>query len=345
MTDLLLAKPELPSDVTDVSVGEPHLVRDIFLDTFNLFPYELSNIPGILEYPYPSGYKKLVSLLEAKHNAPVIITNGAKQALAATFYALKQMGYNKVGMKLPYWALLPPLANMHNMESVFEDPSESPQIPYLLLAPNNPDGQCDSFEKLKQLSNLYKEKNIPFIHDAAYYTHAYIPSTYKLQSLGDIQIYSISKYLGLSGLRLGYCVIHNTKMYKYIQAYMEAMTVGVSNISQHYLFNILNMMDGYPSLVTSFENKAFEALQARKKQFKELNCKSLIVPDNIESVYGMFLFCKVPDFSIFNKAKINVADGKFFGMENYARINLAFHENSSNKIFEKLKSVLSEVAA
>src|SRR5579885_3412990 len=117
MSDLLLAKPILPPDWIDVSVGEPHLVRDNLSKVFQL--EEELRIGHLklndMVYPYPTGYQPLVKLLEEKHKAPVIITNGAKQALGAVFYALSQMGYPGVAMKMPYWALIPPLAKMHGL--------------------------------------------------------------------------------------------------------------------------------------------------------------------------------------------------------------------------------------
>lgn len=339
MSNLLLAKPILPHDVQDLSVGEPHVVREILNNVFSILPYEIPQIQNIFEYPNPTGYKPLVKILEEKHQAPVIITNGAKQALGAAFYALKQMSYNKVAMKTPYWALLPPLATMHNLTVVLQEPDVSKPEPYLLLAPNNPDGQCDNGDKLKELSLVYKEAKIPFIHDAAYYTHTYLPCNHLLPPIGDLQIYSVSKWLGLSSLRLGYVVCHNTDYYSYIQQYMEAMTVGVSNISQIYLYDLLNRMRSYPTLSEMFEGISSSAILESKKIFKNVNPKMLIVPDNIENIPGMFGWFKVgPKFDP-QKSKIHVISGKYFGDENSVRINLAFNKE---KIIDIVKRINQE---
>ena len=91
MTNILLAKPTLPAGWIDCSVGEPHVVRENLVKIFGLSVYELPNVPHMHEYPTPVGYEPLISLLEEKHKAPVIITNGAKQALGACFHALNQM--------------------------------------------------------------------------------------------------------------------------------------------------------------------------------------------------------------------------------------------------------------
>ena len=121
MTDILLAKPTLPKGFIDVSVGEPHVVREKLKKYFPLDFYRNGPMSDReYEYPAPTGYQPLIDLLEKKHGSPVIITNGAKQALGACFYALKQMDRSILGMRTPYWALIPPLAKIHGIECVDE---------------------------------------------------------------------------------------------------------------------------------------------------------------------------------------------------------------------------------
>ncbi len=44
MSEILLAKPNLPEGWLDCSVGEAHVVREILLKHFSIVPYELPNI-------------------------------------------------------------------------------------------------------------------------------------------------------------------------------------------------------------------------------------------------------------------------------------------------------------
>lgn len=340
MSDILLAKPKLPPDWIDVSVGEPHLVRD---NLFKIFQLEeeltISRLKmDDLVYPPPTGLSALVKLLEDKHGAPVIMTNGAKQALGAVFYALKQLGYNSVSMKDPYWCLVPPLARMHGISEVLlHEPCTDNKNPYMLLAPNNPDGSCGSPEQLLAIAKEYKEKNIPFFHDAAYYTHIYLPETHTLPALGDVQIFSISKMLGLSGLRLGYVVCHNPEYYKLILQYMEAMTVGVSMASQTWLYDLLDRrMRSYPTLVQKFEGVSSMELEHNKKLCLTINPEILEVPSNFTEVPGMFGWFKVGPKADFTKSKINFIDGSLFGRVGYVRMNLAFHAPQMEEIVKRL---------
>jgi aspartate/methionine/tyrosine aminotransferase len=335
--DLLLAKPSLPSGWLDTSVGEPYSVRENLFKYFNLYDYNLSiRDDSIFEYPSPNGYKPLVSFLEERYGAPVIITNGAKQGLAAVLYTLRKMGKRKVGMRTPFWALLPPLIHMYNLQaSSYEDSDCN-----LLVMPNNPDGFSVPESSLCRFIEECKDYNKPLIHDAAYYSHIYLPESYPLDPIGDVQIFSISKMLGLSGLRLGYVVCHNQIYYKFIQEYMEAMTVGVSNVSQALLFDLLTQMSEDGESSESFEKSAYHALQKSKNIIKQIDPEVLIVPENMEKIPGMFAFCKCPNLEIFKKAKVHTVDGSHFGAPGYVRINLALDHETLQEVVARLNSVI-----
>jgi len=339
MSDILLAKPVLPPDWIDVSVGEPHIVRDTLLKVFDMSVWDLPQVDHMYEYPSPIGYAPLVKLLEDKHQAPVIITNGAKQGLGAVFYALEKMDKRYICMKTPYWCLIPPLAKMHALEPTFGEPNVESEDPYLLLAPNNPDGQVATAQELKDLSATYKAANVPFIHDAAYYTRSYMPNGHTLPAIGDVQIYSISKMLGLSGLRIGYVVCPNVEYYKLIQQYMEAMTVGVSIVSQMVTEHILHRMHGYPTLTEAFENQVALALDNSKKLMKQVDPEILEIPENIEQTAGMFGWFKAGPKADFTKSKVNVIDGTLFGAPGMVRMNLAFPSDKIEEIVKRLNSV------
>ncbi len=353
MLDLLLAKPDLPPGFIDVSIGEPYLVRRNLIEIFQ-FQEELKLghlSESNLDYPSPVGYAPLVKHLEDKYQAPIVITNGAKQALAACFYALKKMGKSNVGMRLPYWALIPPLASLYGLEPKYID-STLPEnytspLSYeslLLIDPNNPDGWSVNADLLKKLSQYHKDENIPIIHDAAYFSHIYLSEKHSLPSFGDVQVYSISKMLGLSGLRVGFAVCHNPEFYKLIQEYVEATTVGVSISSQTVLFDLLDRrMRSYPTLVQEFENTSALQLEENKKLCLQIDPEVLEIPSDLLNISGMFLWAKVGPKADFIKSKINVIDGALFGVPGYVRMNLAFDKSIMQEIVKRLNSVKKDI--
>lgn len=331
MEQILLSRPILPTGFIDVSVGEAHVVRETLLKVFDLSTWELPKINGIWEYPEPKGYKLLVKLLEDKYQAPVIITTGAKQALGATFFALQQMGKKYLGMRNPYWALIPPLAKMHGLECLNSD-----HDCYLSISPNNPDGFMPD---IKAEAEAYKDINVPFIHDAVYYNRVYMSAT-QYPVLGDVQIYSASKAFGLSGLRVGWAVCPNKEFYNLIMQYMEAQTVGVSIVSQIFLFDLMNRMVGYPSLTSAFEGQAAMALEENKKIIKQVSPEILDIPADIETSNGMFGWFKVGAKADFIKSKVNFIDGSLFGMPGYVRMNLALPAETIREIVSRLNSAI-----
>lgn len=325
MSDILLAKPELPEGWLDFTVGEAVVVRNAVLKHFNLSLSQPA-IESLLDYPAPNGNKELIKLLEDKYQVPVIITNGCKQALGASFYLLNKLGYKSIGMRLPYWALIPPLVKAHGLKSVFldstlpEDYYEAVSYDsYLDLSPNNPDGWTTSSDMMKKMEEFHKEEGIPLIHDAAYYSHSYLPSSHELVKYGDLQLYSVSKMYGLSGLRLGYIVCNNTSYYKTLCEYTEMMTVGVSTASQQLFAQLLWQEK---SLGNAYELEAYNNLLEAKRLFKTISSEIIEVPDNFENTPGMFAWVKVKNRAAFNKAQINVIDGDPFGVPGYIRMNL-----------------------
>lgn len=342
--DILPTKPELPNNFIDLSVGEPYIVREELKNYFGLDEIRIAIKTDDFVYPDPSGYRPLVKLLEEKYRASVIIVSGAKQGLAASFYALKKLGYDLLGTRKPYWALIPPLMDMFNLK-LFEDNDEYKndvlaRTAHLLVAPNNPDGYCPSDDFILKVNDYCKKGGMPLIHDGAYYNHIYLPKEYKLNSIGDVQIFSMSKGLGLSGLRCGYVVCHNPKFYDLIKYYIDQTTVGVSLASQTILYDILMRMRMEPELTAEFEDKCRERLLRNKELLLEVNPEVLEIPKNIKDLCGMFLFSKVGNKADFNKSKLNFVDGKPFGMPGYVRMNLSFSEDKIKEIINRLNSVV-----
>ena len=249
------------------------------------------------------------------------------------------MGKTKLGMRIPYWALIPPLATTHGLECVGEKYYES----YLAILPNNPDGYMLLPEQVKHISDYHKDLNIPYIHDSVYYSHTYLPKNYPLLPFGDLQIYSLSKSHGLSGLRIGFIVCHNKEYYNTLLEYMETFTAGVSVPSQDIAYNILKEVWENPKREEMFIDDARNKLLIAKALCKTINPEVLEVPDNITDINSMFLWAKVGAKAGFQKAKVNVVSGEPFGQPGYIRMNLALPTNTIIEIVERLNRAASEV--
>jgi aspartate/methionine/tyrosine aminotransferase len=328
MNETICATPQLTDDHIDLSIGEAHIIRENFLNAFDLkshlFGHSLLGKSG--EYPPAEGYKPLVTLLESQYDAPVIITNGAKQGLAAAFYAMRKMHKEKLGFKRPFWSLIPQLSGRMGLKckavttgNIHEDYCDC----YLAVAPNNPDGHIEPYEEFKYIADAHRSFGIPYIHDAAYYTPIYLPDSYPLGPIGDVQLYSISKMYGLSGLRIGYAVLYNREVYDYMRDYMEHMTVGVSMASQEVLYELLWNIKNHPAEHRKFVLQCRDDLYRAKFLAHTINSDVLEIPSDVENTVGMFLWAKLRNQEALTRSKINVCSGKGFGQPDFIRMNLA----------------------
>lgn len=348
MSDILLAKPVLDKEWTDWSVGEGTLIRR---NLFRYFPQltgpdilQLNKELSIndLEYQNPAGYKPLVDFLEAKHKAPVVITNGAKQALAGVFYALKHKGHGAICLQPLHWALLPPLAKAQGLGCVFREPTDTTaqQMAYLLVSPGNPQPDTYTYADLKNIEEAFKKAKSPLIHDGAYYTKSYLPSNYELGPIGDVQIFSFSKMMGISAARCGYAVCYNEDFYKAMVEYVEMDTVGVSVFSQKFVHSALLEMEKAPDQQKAFEEANYKKLKEAKQLLKGISDKVLEVPKDIEEQNGMFAFVGLKNKGAFEKAKIHIVGGEHFGSKDKVRLNLAIGNENLKKCVEKLNEVV-----
>ena len=318
----------LTREPIDLALGEASIIRENFVASFGLenqlFTTELC--PASCAYPPPKGHAPLVKMLEDIHEAPVIICNGAKQALAAVMYSMLRSNKKFLGYKSPYWSYIPQLAARMGLKSEAVVPNDMTKEYcdcYLGVEPNNPCGAIDDYITLKFLADAHKSFGIPFIHDAAYYTPVYLPDDYHLGPLGNVQIFSISKMYGLSGLRLGYVVAYDAEIYQHVLDYMEHMTVGVSVPSQEIMCEVLQAIKNNPADERKFVVRCRNDLYKAKFFARTINQNIIEVPDNVEHTVGMFLWAKVKNKLAFENAKVNVAWGAGFGNKDYVRINLA----------------------
>jgi len=323
--DVLMARTHLPADHIDLGIGEPHQLRELVLQTFDLDELSFESLPKIWEYAPPNGYGPLVKLLEERHQAPVVMTVGAKHGIFAALHAVRQHGARSVAYRKPYWASFPFMMARAGLKSVTDGTKADAN---LLVMPNNPDGFVLSEAK----AATFCKDVVPIIHDAAYYTESYLPDDYRLTALGDIQVFSASKMYGLSGLRLGWVVCHNPVYYDDLTSFVEATTAGISTASQRVLLAIVEAEKRNPELRKAFSREMYHHLAWAHEKLRDLNPDVLIPKPSV----GMFGWCqKGPRFDA-KRVKVNVMDGAPFGDPQMVRLSLAVTRNELTKAIDRL---------
>ena len=331
MTDLLLAKRKLSTEHIDLAVGEAAVVKQSLAKYFDIYEVPRLSIED-LEYPDPAGYAPLVELLQDKYGGQIVITNGAKQGLGASFYSLLKMGKQSIGLETPYWCLFHPLMKAHGISNCITGEKREHAKAQLAVSPNNPDNYVLSVAQIENLKGL----GVPIIHDAVYNSHIYLPPDQQLHQFGNVRLYSASKNFGLSGLRIGWVACDDPDFYALVREYVEMMTVGVSIASQKAVYGLLRAMQEKPEQQLAFEADARQALKQAKQTLTKVNSSVLDIPKDLPEHPGMFAFVRCMRPEVLQEAKISVPDGKHFGKEGYIRINLAVEAKVLQEAVERI---------
>jgi len=314
--DAKLQKLLLGPDWIDLSFGEPKVVMSALFRQLNRFgdPFKMPTIHDLPKWEYQpaAGKPDLVKILEEKYDAKIVVCNGAKQALASAMYSFKRHGASTIFYDKPYYPANPSLAESVGL--VWSDQGSSDS--FLITSPNNPDGRnCSNLDLIE-----WRYRG-PMIHDAAYYTDIYLPDDQLTIPLGDIQVFSMSKMYGLSGLRIGYAVAHNEKYYADMVNYIEMTTAGVSAASQDIARNIELIFKENPSYYKEFVKEARASIALARKELERLDPDVLeMVPCKSNSMFGWFKAGPALDAKA---AKVYILPGELFGQPGYMRMNIA----------------------
>jgi aspartate/methionine/tyrosine aminotransferase len=327
----------MPPGWIDLAVGEAHIVRQALVDTYPSWIFDCHQSNVECDYQPPNGYPPLVKLLERRYEpygARVVITAGAKQALAATFYAAKLKGMTHVAMRAPYWSQMPAGIRLAGLQPWFSDePVE--HSAYLLVSPNNPDGAVIDKEEALRMQARCKALGVPFVHDAAYHTPTY---GCRGPLLAGTSVHSVSKSHGLSGLRIGYLVTDDPETYQAACEYVEAATVGVSLLSQRLLERLFAFEEQDPPAYASFVHRSEEALRRAKEIVSELK-PEVLDASNAATSTGMFGWFKAgPRFNA-DAAQVHVAPGYAFGDPSRVRLNLAVDPQVLREAVKRLNAL------
>lgn len=314
--DAKLQKVILGPDWIDLSFGEPKVVMSALFRQLNRFgdPFKMPTLSDLPKWEYQpaAGKQDLVDILEKKYDARVVICNGAKQALSAGMRAMRKAGHSEIYFEAPYYPANPDLAE--NAGLTWSPKTDGSCL--LITSPNNPDGK--NYTNAELLAWRYKG---PMIHDAAYYTDIYLPDGQMPIPLGDIQVFSMSKMYGVSGLRIGYAVAHNEKYYQDMVDYIEETTAGVSTASQDIARNIEAFFRDHPAAYGKFCQEARSAITLARKELDRLDPSVLqTINTDANSMFGWF---KAGPALNHVAAKVHILPGELFGQPGMMRMNIA----------------------
>lgn len=341
-----LIRKKLPEGWIDLCIGEARTTRRALAEVIGstrsrrVFDDDLITAEELdCDYQAPTGYEPLVEVLKQRHGqfgAQVIVTAGAKQGLAAVFYALKKLGTHAISMRTPFWSQMPQAIKLSGLGLVLGN-RPTWGTGYLIVSPNNPDGyltrQLESLDLIDQCERL----GTKLVHDAAYYTPTYLDGC--LPPLAPTSIYSASKAYGLSGLRVGHIVTYDPDIAHYVQEYVEAATVGVSLPAQKLMHRIIEHELTNPAVSEEFHRKARSYLDKNKQIISQVH-PDVLDTSSATTTAGMFGWFPVgPKFNA-EKAMLVVPPGEAFGDGTRVRLNLAVDSKEMLLAVERLNALV-----
>jgi aspartate/methionine/tyrosine aminotransferase len=295
--------------------GDPIVVRQALLETLDDF-YNVDI--HSLGYPPHAGNPKLIEQLkdQAERNSGhrpkhLLVTCGATGAVNAALHALSKPRTDWVVTNSRYYPIYPAIINMTDMiqisrarktELIVSGLSERNFIS-LVDSPSNPDGSIFPFEAVD-------------IWDAAYATRTYSRST-NSPHYWRIMCGSLSKILGLPGLRLGWASTDDDELYASMDKYVTSTYVGLSAISMSVAEKIFDRLDQH-----KFEVRSSAYLDHNREEMQKVLTKfgQGDVPSR-----GMFAILRLgkTEKKALEKANVKWQPGSSWGEDDsFARLSL-----------------------
>jgi aspartate/methionine/tyrosine aminotransferase len=241
----------------------------------------------------------------------LVITCGATGAVNAALYALSTNRTDWVVTEKHYYPIYPAIIDMTDMiqidkakkaELIISGLSEHNFIS-LSASPSNPEGLVCPFDSVD-------------IYDAAYASKTYssgghIPVKWKVMAG------SLSKTLGLAGLRLGWASTDDDDIAHSLEQYVKTHYVGLSSVSMRMAEKVLDLLD-----LDAFEKKSAKFVDDNREEVQKILTKfgRGDVPSR-----GMFAILELgkTERKALEKAKIKWQPGSTWGAnDDWARLSL-----------------------
>lgn len=335
--------------IIDLSLGSPYIFKEYLenntqsispskpIEFHDLMPYNKTGVLPVFEQQVISLHKKYHPNIINK-DTQIVVTNGATHALMALFHLVaKGFKNNEIYIPSPFWFRLPAMAEMQNSKVVEHESATAA----LFTIPNNPDGII-SYNNIKNYENVWFDcvYNWPwYFKDEKSWKN--VPFNQESNSLPDAVIFSMSKFSGHCGSRVGWVVVNNSNIAAFLSNYVEYDTSGVSAEAQTRCAAIIETF-----LSSDISNSYQKILNERKQQFEtvykkiyELTDKPLTDKD-VSIDAGMFAWVK-DQYKVLQKNNIlGMSGSQCGGPEDFVRINLCCSDDNWSKTMNRLNNFI-----
>lgn len=299
----------------DLGWGEPVCVREV-LNKLYTPSLAMSSVVD-MSYAPDDGHAQLIELVEdyilettGKTYQHIIITNGTTPAINTVLRTLKRYeGAKKISTSPLYFPYYPEIIKKNGLEQVLGHTNKTARVDgeYKLIdMPSNPTGSMS-----QSYFNYFDT-----IWDSVYYNPVYINSPRLALKAHRVMVGSLSKVLGLTGLRIGWIATDSEMDYKRYTSdnLHESCTISVP--SQELAIDILENVNR-----RHFFRQANTSVNYNRESLNRI--KHLFDGQEVQNngmFYGVFADDKAT--KILEKANVSYVTLTEDGQRNFIRFNL-----------------------
>lgn len=297
-----------------LSWGDPQIVRQALTETLG-HKFSLS-ATSLLDQGYPPHYgnpilidqlKTLTKRQTGHKPKHLFVTCGAIGAIHAALFALKDMNTDYVLINRRYFPFYPQIIANADM-NVLHNPflgllNTKYKFISLIDSPSNPEGMVSPFQDIDIWDAAYASKT--------YSSGGHVPNKFK------IVCGSLSKTLGLAGLRLGWAATDDDRLAQSLGNWVTSNYIGLSLDSMKTAENIIKSLD-----FDKFETRSSGYLDDNREQMQKVLDR--FGQGNVPT-RGMFAIMELgkAERKALEKANVIWQPGNSWGEdENWARLSL-----------------------
>ncbi len=335
-------------DVVNFAAGEPDFDTPQFIKE----KAKLAIDQGLTKYTPSAGTIELREAicrkLKEENNIPceasnIIVTSGAKYSIFAAMVAFLDKG-DEVLIPAPFWVSYPEMAKLcgAKIKIIKTKPKDGFKLNAGLLSraiskktkllilnyPSNPTGAAYSYEELKAIYDVVKDKNIIVVSDEIYEILTYDGARHtSFASVGDahkftVTINGFSKSFSMTGWRLGYLEAASNFV-EAISKVIDHTTSCASSVSQAAGLAAIQDKEWPKTMRVEFESR-------RNMLYGGLSSLKKIKPFKPNGTFYMFCDIKKSglssvDFSstLLDRHLVSTIPADSFGAEGFIRLSFA----------------------
>ena len=324
-------------EIINIGHGDPTIFRSWWSQSHILPNISTQQIP-LYEYQ-EEDFSRLIKATHSFHElfgtdvatASIVYGNGSTQVINAVLYALSKKLKRSIviGYEPPVYMLMHEFLLNCKMAEVTFDLERSDIDVEIVIDPNNPSGE----HRIQKSNARY------VIFDRAYNWPIYLDSDPVPTSSNPnhITVYTMSKVLGMGGLRLGWCFINDDDLTKEIKRALYVIGICPNSFGMEASISIFNRFINDPDFKDYYISTMGISIKNRRSII------SLCPQFTVTNITGPYAWIKAHNDDIniaevlLQTYSIEVYSGVQFGSTaNYARLSLICDSEDFNKAIKRL---------